>query len=192
MSRWVSRTLPCALSLALPLVAGVAACHHDTSARTTPPPVTAAPAPEPPKAPPAQREEAPVPVSTNLRAGTDLVQQCGLHAVSAEQAAPKFDFDRAELTAQDRAVLEQVANCVTRGPLRGKRLQLVGRADPRGTDEYNLGLGDRRARSVSTYLERLGVVAGSLSASTRGALDATGRDESGWQIDRRVDLAVAD
>lgn len=193
----MSRSVPLASSFArswpLAIAFVLGACHHDTATKTTPPPVAAAPAPAPAEpAPPAQPEAAPVPVSTNLRADTGLVHQCGLRVASEEQAAPKFDFDRAELTAQDRAVLEQIANCVTRGPLRGKRLSLVGRADPRGTEEYNMGLGDRRARSVSTYLERLGVTAGTLRASTRGALDATGRDEAGWKVDRRVDLAVAD
>jgi peptidoglycan-associated lipoprotein len=76
------------------------------------------------------------------------------------------------------------------GALKGKAVSLVGRADPRGTEEYNLGLGSRRASSVSTYLERLGVGQPQLAVTTRGALDATGTDESGWQKDRRVDIML--
>jgi peptidoglycan-associated lipoprotein len=71
-------------------------------------------------------------------------------------------------------------------------VQLVGRADDRGTEEYNLGLGTRRAESVSTYLQRLGVPAHQLQPSTRGAIDATGVNESGWRTDRRVDLELRD
>jgi peptidoglycan-associated lipoprotein len=141
--------------------------------------------------PPPQPEATPVPVSQNLQAGTDLVRLCKLGASSEQEAAPKFGFDEADLTVQDRTVLQQIAECVTHGPLHGKNLQLVGRADPRGTEEYNMGLGDRRARSVSTYLERLGVSAAALDASTRGALDAHGRDETTWQRDRRVDVELA-
>ena len=42
-------------------------------------------------------------------------------------------------------MLQQIATCVTTGPLRGKTLKLVGRADPRGEVEYNMGLGEHRA-----------------------------------------------
>ena len=156
------------------------ACHHK-SAQTTPVatvnPTPQAPAPQP----------QPQPVSTNLRASDDLVKQCELHFANTTEA-PKFDFDHFELTTQDRDVLQQIADCVTKGPLKGRRLQLVGRADPRGTEEYNLGLGDRRASSVGEYLRRLGVAAHAIGASTRGALDAHGDDESSWRVDRRVDV----
>lgn len=174
----------------VPVALALVACHHDRAAQTTPvaPPVAAAPAPA--KPPPA-KVEAPVAVSPNLSAASDLVRICKLHASTEQEAAPKFAFDQSDLTSQDRSVLQQIADCVTRGPLHGKGLQLVGRADPRGTDEYNMGLGDRRAHSVSSYLERLGVAASALNSSTRGALDATGHDDVTWQQDRRVDLEVA-
>ncbi len=163
--------------LAALLVCG--ACHHEKKAPTVP---LAEPAP----AATAQVKQA-VPVSNNLRAGDALVRQCSLHFANSQEA-PKFSFDQAELTMQDRNVLEQIADCVTKGPLKGKKLQLVGRADPRGTEEYNLGLGDRRANNVSTYLERLGVSAAVLHTTTRGALDASGHDDASWQQDRRVDV----
>jgi peptidoglycan-associated lipoprotein len=161
-----------------------AACHHE---KKTTLPVASAP-------PPPAKTEAPVrevsAVSNNLAADSDLVKQCQLK-FDNQQQAPKFDFDRAELTTGDRDVLQQIAQCVTAGPLKGRALQLVGRADPRGTEEYNLGLGDRRAHSVGEYLERLGVASAKIKSSTRGALDATGHDESSWQVDRRVDLELA-
>jgi peptidoglycan-associated lipoprotein len=109
---------------------------------------------------------------------------------SGRDQAPKFEFDQFQLLAEDRNLLEQVADCLTTGPLHGKAVQLVGRADPRGTDEYNLGLGTRRAESVSSYLRRLGVPGQQLESTTRGALDATGADEAGWRVDRRVDLEL--
>ena len=88
-------------------------------------------------------------------------------------------------------MLDQLATCLTTGALKGKSVSLIGRADPRGTDEYNLGLGSQRAGSVSSYLTRLGVQANQLGVTTRGSLDATGTDESGWQKDRRVDITLA-
>lgn len=129
------------------------------------------------------------PASEQLGVSDDLARQCRLHLDSVEQA-PKFGLDAFELLPQDREVLTKVAACVTSGPLAGRRLQLVGRADPRGTDEYNLGLGERRARTVGSYLERLGVQRAQLATATRGELDARGQDEPGWQRDRRVDLVL--
>lgn len=167
--------------LAALLVCG--ACHHEKKAPTVP---LAEPAP----AATAQAKQPAVPVSNNLRASDDLVRKCELHFANT-QDAPKFAFDQFELTTQDRNVLEQIADCVTKGPLKGKKLQLVGRADPRGTDEYNLGLGDRRAHNVSTYLERLGVSASLVNTTTRGALDATGHDDTTWEQDRRVDVDLS-
>lgn len=105
-------------------------------------------------------------------------------------SAPKFDFDRSALVAQDNAVLSQIAKCVTSGPLAGRALDLVGRADPRGTGDYNKALGGRRASSVRDYLSGLGVDGTKLSLSSRGELDSTGTDVSGWQRDRRVDILL--
>jgi peptidoglycan-associated lipoprotein len=87
-------------------------------------------------------------------------------------------------------VLDQLATCMMTGALKGKAVSLIGRADPRGTEEYNLSLGSRRSGSVSTYLEHLGVQQVQLAVTTRGALDATGTDEAGWSKDRRVDVLL--
>ncbi len=127
-------------------------------------------------------------VSPSLSISGDILAACGIKAVAS--ANPKFDTDKDELTAEDRTVLDQVATCLTSGPLKGKAVSLIGRADPRGTEEYNMGLGSRRAQSVMDYLGRLGVGAPQLAVSTRGALDATGTDESGWAQDRRVDVQL--
>lgn len=171
---------------ALATAAAAVGCSHDK------PPVAPSPAPPPvAQAPePAAPPPAPVTVSPNLTVAGDLARQCALRFNSTPQA-PKFDFDRFELLPEDRDVLDQVATCLTTGPLQGRTVQLVGRADPRGTEEYNMGLGARRAANVREYLQHLGVSQGQLSQTTRGALDATGTDEAGWHEDRRVDLKLA-
>jgi peptidoglycan-associated lipoprotein len=158
------------------------ACHHDPKVKA-PTPVAEAPAAKP-------APTKPTPASPTVAVGDDLAKQCSLK-LGNPAAAPKFDFDTAELEASDRDVLQQIATCVTTGPLKGKKLELTGRADPRGTQEYNLGLGSRRAGSVKTYLQRLGVSTGQLGETTRGDLDATGNDEMTWQTDRRVDITLA-
>jgi peptidoglycan-associated lipoprotein len=144
-----------------------------------------------PAAAPAPKPEPPKPVSPTVSASDELVTQCKL-SIDNVPSAPKFDFDTAELEPADRDVLQQIATCVTTGPLKGKKLELVGRADPRGTTEYNLGLGTRRAGTVATYLERLGVHEAQLAETTRGALDAQGTDDATWRTDRRVDLKLVD
>ena len=160
------------------------ACGGKAKTPAKPPsaPATAAPA-----TPAAAK---PVPASPNVAVSGDLAKQCSLRFSGPEQA-PKFGFDAAELTPEDRNILQQVADCLVQGPLKGRSVQLVGRADPRGTDEYNLGLGTRRAESVRQYLQRLGVPAARLAPTTRGDLDASGVDETSWQRDRRVDLKLA-
>lgn len=127
-------------------------------------------------------------VSPSLSASSKLLQLCSIQ--KPEQIPPTFDYDRAELAPADRNALEEIASCLIRGPGKGMKLLMVGRADPRGTQEYNMGLGAHRAKNVSTFLQRLGVAPVQLAENTRGDLDARGTDEDTWRQDRRVDLDV--
>lgn len=175
------------LHLALVAAATVSGCAHSQPKAAT---VPAQPPAVAKTSEPAPASSEAVPVSPHVAVGDDLARRCALHFNDLPQA-PKFDFDRFELLPEDRDVLDQVANCLTSGPLRGRAVRLVGHADPRGTEEYNLGLGTRRADAVLQYLQHLGVSHDQLSQTTRGALDATGTDEAGWREDRRVDLRLA-
>jgi len=96
-----------------------------------------------------------------------------------------FGFDQSTLTSEANSTLNGNADAMKKA---NKTVELVGRADPRGTTEYNMALSDRRAQAVKEYLQRLGLDTGKLSKVPRGALDATGTDESGWAKDRRVDF----
>jgi peptidoglycan-associated lipoprotein len=129
-------------------------------------------------------------VSPSLAVSDDIARACQLSIPNAERA-PKFVVDESELLPADRDILQKLAACVTTGPLKGKQLDLIGRADPRGTIEYNVALGARRAATVATYLGALGVASTTVHQTSRGELDATGHDESTWQIDRRVDIRIA-
>ncbi len=176
------------LALVLAAVASSGGCSKDKKPTTTPQPVADTPAPQPEQPKPAE-VTGDQQVSPNLAVSGDIATACGLK-VTETAANPKFDYNEADLTPDDRAVLDQIAACLTTGPLKGKAVSLIGRADPRGTEEYNLGLGSRRANSVGQYLGRLGVGKPQLAVSTRGALDATGTDEAGWKNDRRVDIQL--
>jgi peptidoglycan-associated lipoprotein len=168
------------------VLATVAGCHHNKPATTPqPPPSTPAAAQETKPAPVTQNQT----VSSNLAISSDLMAMCGIKP-SATAPNPKFDYNKDELTPDDREVLNQLATCLTTGKLKGKAVSLIGRADPRGTEEYNLGLGSRRAASVGKYLQNLGVGQPQLAVTTRGALDATGTEETSWANDRRVDVQL--
>ena len=160
--------------------AALAACGHDK------PPATAASEQKP--EPSVTADPTPKPVSSSVAISGDILAACKIQ-FSNPTEAPKFDYDSTNLSADDTQVLDQVATCLTSGPLKGRSVQLVGRADPRGSDQYNMALGANRAHQVTTYLQQKGVSA-TLRETSRGAIDATGRDETTWRKDRRVDLVL--
>jgi outer membrane protein OmpA-like peptidoglycan-associated protein len=131
-----------------------------------------------------------VSASPNIGISNDLLDQCMVRMTDVGKV-PKFDYDEFDLLKEDRQVLDAIGRCVMpEGPLAGRAIQLVGRADPRGTQEYNLALGNKRASAVSDYLARMGVAREQLATTTRGDLDANGGDEVSWRNDRRVDVQL--
>jgi peptidoglycan-associated lipoprotein len=171
-----------AIVLASSLVVGalVTGCSHDA-----PPPASADTA--------STTTTTSVDVSTHqvkrgdMRLSESLLRQCKVD-VDNTASAPKFQFDQAQITSDDRAILDQVAACVTTGPLHGTKLELIGRADPRGSAQHNIELGSARADAVGTYLKAAGVPASQIGEVSRGAMDASGTDEQSYAQDRRVDL----
>lgn len=108
-------------------------------------------------------------------------------AASGAKCTPEpvyFDFDEFVLTSEATSALQQAAECIK--SVQGRSVRLEGHCDPRGTQEYNLALGDRRAQSVKKYLKRLGVEGSRMRAVSKGKLEATGSSESGWARDRKV------
>ncbi|MEW6682798.1 MAG: peptidoglycan-associated lipoprotein Pal [Nitrospirota bacterium] len=101
-----------------------------------------------------------------------------------------FDFDRSEITPSARAALEQNAKwLLSRGSV---QVRIEGNCDERGTNEYNLALGERRAEAVKRVLVALGVPASNLSTISYGEEQPVCRDhqESCWQKNRRAHLAL--
>jgi peptidoglycan-associated lipoprotein len=103
---------------------------------------------------------------------------------------PNFDFDSSALSSSARGTLDLLAECLLGGAAKDKNIQMVGHADPRGDEEYNLGLGQRRATEVESYLRDKGVSDRRIETSSRGELDAMGTNEATWGPDRRVDIAL--
>lgn len=100
-----------------------------------------------------------------------------------------FDFDQSTIRRQDRAVLDNVARHLRDNPQ--DALLIEGHCDWRGTAEYNLALGDRRARSVVSYLEQLGIDRSRMETLSKGDLEATVTDDPNQlQEDRRAELIL--
>lgn len=102
-----------------------------------------------------------------------------------------FAFDSAQLEGGDRGTLDQVADCMTNGALRGRSIEVVGHTDPRGSEQYNDKLGESRAQAVAGYLSSKGVSGPKISTQSRGEADARGTEPEGWSYDRRVDIRLA-
>ncbi len=100
-----------------------------------------------------------------------------------------FAFDQSAIGAAERTKVQEAATHLQSNPQH--RLLLEGRCDWRGTAEYNLGLGDRRAAAVSQYLQSLGVAADKIETVSKGDLEAienASADE--MSRDRRVDIVI--
>lgn len=136
----------------------------------------------PPTAPPPAK-----PVSPTLSASDEVLEACKMKLDNVD-VAPKFDFDKSALLPADVDVLTQVADCFSTGPLKEDRVVLVGRADPRGSTEYNYALGMRRAQTVADFLAQHGVDGARIERTTIGKDEATGTNEATWARDRRVDM----
>jgi peptidoglycan-associated lipoprotein len=99
-----------------------------------------------------------------------------------------FAFDQWELSAESRAMLDENARWLKANP--EVVVQVAGHADERGTPEYNLALGERRARRVREYLITQGVPADNLVTASYGEEVplVQGHDEASWSQNRRAEF----
>lgn len=100
-----------------------------------------------------------------------------------------FQFDSSAIAAQERSKLQSVATELNNNP--SMYVVLEGHCDWRGTQEYNLALGDRRAKSVLNYLSTLGVSTSQLQTLSQGDLKATeGASSAQMSQERKVEILV--
>ena len=102
---------------------------------------------------------------------------------------PFFHFDSDKISAHDQPGLYSLAICMKTGALKDSRIELTGRADPRGTVPYNEQLGLERAERVKAFLVSQGIATGRLVTASLGKADAD-PGEDNWGTDRRVDIAL--
>ena len=101
-----------------------------------------------------------------------------------------FEFDRFALRPEARETLQGNAKWLKSNP--GQRAEIEGHADERGTNEYNLALGARRAQAVKDYLATLGIAADRLSTISYGEELPVCKtnSEACWQRNRRAHLVI--
>ena len=101
-----------------------------------------------------------------------------------------FDFDAYKLSDQARTTLVKDASLLKK--TRAARVRIEGNCDERGSDEYNLALGERRAKAAMEYLVTMGVPANNLSVISFGKEkpEDPGHDETAWAKNRRDEFVM--
>ena len=171
-------------SLTLAAIAFVVACEPK-------PKPTPAPAPAPVSTPTVVTVEPPAPTPQPApRVDTDDITRKSLSEISSYLKPAFFDFDKADIRADARDVL--AANATWLKKYGSVQFTIEGHADERGTAQYNLALGDRRANAAKDYLVSLGVDASRIKTMSYGKERpfATGHDEDSWQKNRRAHFVV--
>ena len=165
-------------------IAAVAAALSACATSKPPPP----PAPAPPvskSAPPAAAPSRPTPVAPpgpTPGSVKDFVVNVGDRVF--------FDFDQYQLSAEGRALLSKQAQWLSRYP--GVFVRIEGNCDERGTRDYNLALGDRRANAVKRYLVELGIRPERITTISYGKEQPLeiGSGEAEWSHNRNAHTAI--
>jgi len=165
------------IALVSALALSVAACSKKKVEELPPAPQSTAPAPTP-DVPPPPPQTGPVPGSR-----ADFVAQAGSDTIW-------FGTDAYDVDAEDQATLTKQAAWLAKYP--NVSVTVEGHCDERGTREYNLALGERRANAAKNFLVQSGVPASRISVISYGKERplATGSDEAAWAQNRRAVTVV--
>ena len=101
-----------------------------------------------------------------------------------------FDFDRSNVSPDDAAILDEKLAVLQRNP--NLRIRVTGHCDERGSDEYNLALGNRRALAAKRYLTDRGIAESRIATSSMGEERpiAMGANEGAWGQNRRDEFTI--
>lgn len=178
------------LTFCLVISVGAAACGKKApeTAPAPPPPVAPAAPPAPPAPPPpATPPPAPKPLTEE-----EIFAKKTLEELNAERPLGDvfFDLDEATIREDARGPLQKNAEWMKRWT--STRVMIEGHADERGSAEYNLALGDRRANAVKSYLVSLGVPDDRVTVTSKGKESpfCTESGEACWQQNRRGHFVI--
>jgi peptidoglycan-associated lipoprotein len=179
------------LGLCLILAVVVAGCHKKVPAPAPappPPPPTAPVTPPPPPAPP---PPAPTPAPRPLTE-EEIFNQKTVEQINAERPLDDvyFDLDKSEIREDAKGRLQKDADWMKKWTT--TQMSVEGHCDSRGSAEYNLALGSRRANAVKEYLTNLGVSGGRLTVVSKGKEQpvCAEQTESCWQQNRRGHFVI--
>ena len=186
--------------LGLATLLSTAACHKPAPVAAKPKDVTpVASAPPERQAPPlAQRPPAPAPETPQVsRPGAQLTpaERATLNEKLAHLNDALFDYDKSTIRDDASTVLKAdvgvIRDILANYP--NQKLLIEGNADERGSEEYNLALGDRRARAAQEFLVQMGIPAAQLSLVSYGKERpiCTDKTEDCWQRNRRAHVTAA-
>jgi len=173
-------------SLTLAIVAFAVACSSKPKAAPAP-----APTPAPVSTPTVVTTEPVTPTPQPApKVDADDIRAKSLVEISSYLKPAFFDYDKADVRSDARDVL--AANAAWLKKYLSVRFTIEGHTDERGTAQYNLALGDRRANAAKDYLVSLGVDASRIKTVSYGKERpfATGHDEDSWQKNRRAHFVV--
>ncbi|MEO8677943.1 MAG: peptidoglycan-associated lipoprotein Pal [Vicinamibacterales bacterium] len=178
-------------SVCVVLALGAAACAKKAPAPAPPPPAPPA-APATPPAPPPPPPPPPAVAPPRPLTEDDLFARKSLADINAERPLGDvyFDLDAATLKDEGRAALSVNATWLKRWT--STRISVEGHCDERGSAEYNLGLGERRAKAVQDYLASLGVGSDRVTVVSKGkeAPFCTESNEACWAQNRRGHFVI--
>lgn len=170
-----------------------AACHKkvpQVAAAPPPPPPPAAVAPRPPAPPPPP--PAPAPPAPAPLTEEQIFAQKSLAQLNSERPLDDvfFDLDKSEVRNDARASLQKDADWMKKWT--STQITLEGHCDSRGSSEYNLALGNRRANAVKDYLVSLGVPAARVAIVSKGKEQpfCSDENEACWQQNRRGHFVI--
>ena len=134
--------------------------------------------------------------TTEIAVDTSAVSKDTLVIVEEEERIPLefpriyFDFDKYDIRTGDTKILEKNAGLLKDNPK--VKIRIEGHCDERGTTEYNLALGEKRAKAARDYLVRLGIEKSRISIISYGEEKPfdTGHSESAWARNRRAEFVV--
>jgi peptidoglycan-associated lipoprotein len=129
-------------------------------------------------------------IADSLRAEQDRLAAAVAAARNTITAMIYFDLDKSDLTDQDKASLDQKIPILNANP--SLRIRVAGNCDERGSDEYNLALGQRRAAAAKRYLTDHGVDGGRVDVISYGKERpvAQGHDEGAWAQNRNDQFEI--
>jgi peptidoglycan-associated lipoprotein len=187
------RRLVSTFALASVIAIAAAGCHKKAPAAAPapppPPPPPAAPATPPPPPPPPAPAPAPTPPPLT---DEEVFARKSLDQLNAERPLTDvyFDLNRSDVRDDAKAPLQKNADWMKKWT--STQISVEGHCDSRGSAEYNLGLGSRRATAVKEYLVSLGVPTSRITIISKGKEQpfCSDENESCWQQNRRGHFVI--